>query len=156
MHITRYTDYSLRVLIYLGLKRHELVTIKEIADCYRISKNHLVKVVYELNRRGYIETIRGKGGGIRLRVRPDALPLGDFVRETEQDLALVECFAATDACRISRPCRLKGVLRDALEAFFDHLNQYTLADLIEPEQDLGLALGIRPFARSYHVSDKRN
>ena len=147
MRITRYTDYSLRVLIYLGVKGEELVTIQEIADCYRISRNHLMKVVYDLNQRGYIETLRGKGGGMRLRARPEDLRLGDLIRAVEQDLTLVECFGDHNQCRITPACTLKGVLAEALDAFFDSLNRYTLADLLKPGKELGTLLGIEPGAK---------
>lgn len=136
MHLTLYTDYSLRVLMYLGLKGEQLSTIREIADRYGISKNHLMKVVNELHRRGYIDTLRGKGGGIRLRRPPESLRLGDIIRETEQDLALVECFASGNTCRITPACTLKGALAEAMGAFFETLNRYTLADLVAPEKEL--------------------
>lgn len=130
MHITRYTDYSLRVLMYLALKGEELSTIREIADSYAISKNHLMKVVQELNIKGYITAIRGKNGGLRLRLRPEQINLGRLVRDTEQDLALVECFSEGDSCVITPACELKRVFAEGLEAFFKVLDSYTLADLV--------------------------
>lgn len=129
MHITRYTDYSLRVLMYLGLKSGELATIKEIADAYGISKNHLMKVVQDLNIKGYLTATRGKSGGICLTRSPESINLGTLVRDTEQDLDLVECFAGGD-CVITPACHLKRAFADALEAFFNVLDQYTLADLL--------------------------
>ena len=90
MHITRYTDYSLRVLIYLALQQERLVTIQQIADSYDISKNHLMKVVHQLTLKGYIESVRGKNGGLRLHRRPEDINIGVLVRETEQDMNLVE------------------------------------------------------------------
>src|SRR5690606_41629884 len=91
--ITRYTDYSVRVLIYLGVKNDgALAPIQEIADSYGISKNHLMKVVHDLQQRGYIDTIRGKHGGLRLRLPPEQINIGRVIRETEEDKALVECF----------------------------------------------------------------
>ena len=92
MHITRYTDFSLRVLIYLAVQGDRLSTIKEIAESYDISKNHLMKIVHQLNRKGYIETVRGKNGGMRLQMAPRDINIGILVRETEEDLNIVECF----------------------------------------------------------------
>lgn len=143
MRLTRYTDYCLRVLMYLGVKGDELATIKEIAERYDISKNHLMKVAYELNRLGYIETVRGKNGGMHLRLAPEQINLGQLVRDTESDLALVECFATGGHCSITPSCVLKQVLNEALEAFFTVLSQYTLSDLLVPRRDLGALLGVQ-------------
>ena len=122
--------------MYLALKGERLSTIQEIAERYGISKNHLMKVVNELHHRGHIDTLRGKGGGIRLRRDPGSLRLGDLVRESEQDLALVECFAGGNTCRIPPACTLKGALAEGMQAFFGALNRYTLADLVAPEKEL--------------------
>lgn len=130
MHITRFTDYSLRVLIYLAVQGDQLATIQEIAESYGISRNHLMKVVHQLNRKGYIETVRGKNGGMRLHMAPADINVGVLVRETEQDLNMVECFKSKDACRISPVCGLKGMFGEALEAFIKTLDQYTLEDVI--------------------------
>lgn len=134
MHVTRYTDYSLRVLIYLAVQGDQLATIQEIADSYGISKNHLMKVVHQLNKNGYIETVRGKNGGMRLHMAPADINVGVLVRETEQDLNLVECFSSKDACRISPVCGLKGMFGEALDAFLKVLDQYTLEDVIPQGQ----------------------
>lgn len=144
MRITRYTDYSVRVLIYLGVKGEGLATIQEIADSYSISKNHLMKVVHDLRQRGYIETIRGKNGGLRLHLAPDEINIGRLIRETEEDKALVECFGSENGCVITPFCDLKHVLAEAQEAFFQVLDSYTLTDLLKPQQRLGLqqALGL--------------
>jgi Rrf2 family transcriptional regulator, nitric oxide-sensitive transcriptional repressor len=133
MHITRYTDYSLRVLMYVALKGETLSTIREIADSYAISKNHLMKVVHELNLKGYLETVRGKNGGIRLGRPAGEINIGRLVRDTEQDLALVECFESGNCCVITPACGLKNVLAEALGAFFKVLDSYTLADLLPGE-----------------------
>ena len=117
MHITRYTDYSLRVLIYLAAEGDRLATIQEIADSYDISKNHLMKVVHQLNKKGYIETIRGKKGGMRLHMAPQDINIGILVRETEQDLSIVECFSSKNACKITPVCGLKSMFGEALKAF---------------------------------------
>lgn len=135
MHITRYTDYSLRVLIYLAARTDRLVTIQEIADSYGISRNHLMKVVHQLNRSGYIETIRGKKGGMRLYMAPADINIGALVRETEQGLNLVECFSPGNSCTITPVCGLKTMFSEALDAFFQVLDRYTLADVIrEPHK----------------------
>jgi len=133
MHITRYTDYSLRVLIYLAVQGDELATIQEIADSYDISKNHLMKVVHQLNKKGYIETVRGKKGGMRLQMAPENINIGILVRETEQDLSVVECFSSKNACRITPVCGMKSMFGEALKAFLETLDRYTLADVI-PDQ----------------------
>ena len=133
MHITRYTDYSLRVLIYLAVQGDELATIQQIADSYEISKNHLMKVVHQLNKKGYIETVRGKKGGMRLQMAPGDINVGTLVRETEQDLSVVECFASGDACRITPVCGLKSMFGEALAAFLEVLDRYTLADIIHDQ-----------------------
>ena len=133
MHITRYTDYSLRVLVYLAVQGEELATIQQIADSYEISKNHLMKVVHQLNKKGYIETVRGKKGGMRLQMAPGDINVGTLVRETEQDLSVVECFASGDACRITPVCGLKSMFGEALAAFLEVLDRYTLADIIHDQ-----------------------
>lgn len=138
MRITRYTDYSVRVLIFLGLKGEARSTIQEIAESYGISRNHLMKVVHDLQLRGYIDTIRGKNGGVRLRLEPEQINIGRLIRETEEDKALVECFGADNACAITPFCDLKHVLAQAQEAFFAVLDGYTLADLLRPERRQGL------------------
>lgn len=130
MHITRYTDYSMRVLIYLSVQGDRLTTIQEIADSYEISKNHLMKVVHQLNKMGYIETVRGKKGGMRLLMAPADINVGVLVRETEQDLNMVECFSSKNACKITPVCGMKPMFEEALGAFLAALDKYTLADII--------------------------
>lgn len=130
MHITRFTDYSLRVLVYLAVQGDRLATIQEIAESYDISRNHLMKIVHQLNKNGYIETVRGKNGGMRLHRAPADINIGILVRETEQDLNMVECFSSKDACRISPVCGLKGIFGEGLDAFFKTLDQYTLEDVM--------------------------
>ena len=137
MRLTTFTDYCLRVLMYVGIRNGELATIDEIAGCYGISRNHLMKVVYRLGQLGYVETLRGKGGGIRLALDPAAINLGALVRETEDELALVECLQASPgSCRILSACVLKGALGEALDAFLAVLDGYTLADLLAPRRRL--------------------
>lgn len=134
MYITRYTDYSLRVLMYVALKGNEISTIGEVADSYDISKNHLMKVVHELHSKGYLIALRGKNGGLRLNGRAEDINIGSLVRDTEQNLALVACFPGGEGCIIAPACQLKTVFAEALEAFFKVLDQYTLADLLPKQQ----------------------
>lgn len=138
MQLTRYTDYSLRVLIYVGLRGDKISTIREIADAYGISKNHLMKVVQQLHIRGYIVAARGKMGGIRLNGSPKDLNIGKLIREMEPTLALVECFSGQKNCVLTPACRLKEMLREAMESFFDTLEGYTLADALRQEDKTGL------------------
>ena len=134
MRITGYTDYSIRVLMYVTAQGDRLATIQEIADRYGISKNHLMKVVHQLTRKGYLESIRGKKGGIRLKPAPSDINLGILVREMEPDLNLVECFGPDNTCVIAPICSLKGVLNEALQSFLATLDQYTLADITPSNQ----------------------
>ena len=146
MRLTMYTDFSLRVLIFLGAKEQgELSTVQEISDTYSISKNHLTKVVHELGKMGLIETIRGRGGGIRLKEDPENINIGELVRKTEDDFHLVECFnPESNGCILSSSCRLKGVLYEALTAYFKVLDNYTIADFIINKDELHAILFNRP------------
>jgi Rrf2 family transcriptional regulator, nitric oxide-sensitive transcriptional repressor len=138
MRLTNYTDYSLRVLIYLAIKpKGELGTIKEIAEIYGISKNHLMKIIHQLGKLGFIETIRGRHGGIRLAKEPKDINIGEVVLKTEEDFYIVECFNKDkNYCVITPSCQLKHVLFDAYQAFIDVLKNYTLEDLIQNQNDL--------------------
>jgi len=129
MQLTFYSDYSLRVLIYLSQCNKEISTITEIAEFYQISKNHLVKVVHQLTKMGYLISIQGKGGGIKLAKDPANIIIGDVIRKTEPNFTLVECFdKKTNHCVITDVCKLKGLLNQGLSAFFAVLDQYTLLD----------------------------
>lgn len=131
MQLTHYTDYSLRVLVYLSLKTKKAVTISEIADYYKISRNHLVKIVNNLANLGYITTIRGKGGGMHLAMPAEDINIGEVVRNVEPNFNIVECFAEdNNSCRIEPVCKLKRVLKSATETFLVELEQYTLKDII--------------------------
>jgi Rrf2 family transcriptional regulator, nitric oxide-sensitive transcriptional repressor len=130
MRLTMYTDYSLRVLLYLASREDEAATISELADFYKISRNHLVKVVHNLGLNGYILTTRGRHGGIKLARPAKEIPIGEVVRSTEPDFDLLECFnPATDQCVITRSCSLKSVLFNAQSTFLGVLDEYTLADI---------------------------
>lgn len=142
MRLTTFTDYSLRVLVYLGLQENRLATIADIATAYDISKNHLMKVVHFLGQQGYIETQRGKSGGLRLAHRPEDINLGKLVRDTEANTILLECFEPeTSECRIEPVCALRGILNRALRAFFEVLDEYTLADALRNRVQLAQILG---------------
>jgi Rrf2 family nitric oxide-sensitive transcriptional repressor len=131
VQLTRYSDYSLRVLIYLALAPERLATIEEIARSYDISRAHLMKVVHQLGLRGYVETVRGRRGGLRLARAPEEIRVGDVVRSSEGSFDLVECFdPASSRCAIQQACGLRSVLGEALGAFLAVLDGYTLADLV--------------------------
>ncbi|MDF1623122.1 MAG: Rrf2 family transcriptional regulator [Pseudohongiella nitratireducens] len=131
MQLTRFTDYSLRVLMYLAIHHERRCTVKEIAGFYGVSQNHLVKVVHNLAQLGYIESSKGKGGGIRLLKAPEQMNLKDLVLELEPSLTLVECFDdTTNTCRIAGNCGLKGILQQAMNAMINHLGDYTVADTL--------------------------
>ena len=136
MRLTRFTDYSLRVLIYLGLQQNQLVTIRRISNTYGISRNHLMKVVSGLTRMGYLKAQRGPGGGIRLARPPEQINLAEVIKDTEEDLVMVECFDGEGNCAITPVCNLQYIISEALGAFFRTLKVYTLKDLIEPQKDL--------------------
>jgi len=137
MQFTHFTDYSLRTLIYLGALQSRLVTISEVADNYGISQSHLTKVVHQLANRGYVQTMRGKGGGMRLARLPQLINIGDVVRDMEENINLVECFnAKNQSCPLLPACTLKSVLAEARKNFFDTLDRYTLADLLTNQSSL--------------------
>jgi Rrf2 family nitric oxide-sensitive transcriptional repressor len=141
MRLTAFSDYTLRVLMYLALNRSHLVTIPEIAGAYGISGNHLMKVVHQLARAGVLESVRGKGGGIRLARPPEDIRLGAIVRASEGNAPIVECLSADGgACRIAPVCRLSGILVRAFDALYDALDEYTLADLVDNRAELSRVL----------------
>jgi len=133
VRLTLYTDYSLRVLLYLAAKPDETVTITEVAEYYDISRNHLVKVVHSLGINGFISTSRGKNGGIRLALPADEILLSDVIKKTEPDMDLLDCFnPKTDNCVMTRTCRLKMILYESRAAFMAVFKQNTLADAAKP------------------------
>ena len=137
MRLTVYTDFSLRVLMYVALHPERRPTIPEIASSYGISKNHVMKVGHQLGVAGYIETVRGQSGGMRLARSADAINLGEVVRRTEPDLALVPCFEPIkSACMITPACKLRRALHEARAAFLAILDSYSLGDLIDNREVL--------------------
>lgn len=131
MQLTIFTDYGLRSLMYVAAHPSRRCSVREIAEHYGISRNHLVKVVHRLSQLGYISSSKGKGGGITLARPAEQLQLGDLVRELEPNMQLVECFNKdTNTCRIISGCRLKHYLMDANTAFIASLNRHSLADAV--------------------------
>ncbi len=141
VRLTTYTDYSLRVLMRLALRPQELTTIAEIAQVYDVSEHHLMKVVHQLGRSGYVETLRGRGGGLRLAKTAAQINVGDVVRRMEPDFDLAACFN-TEGCRIEAACVLARALARARTAFMQVLDGYTIADLVQKPRQLGALLGI--------------
>lgn len=132
MRLTLHTDYALRILMHLALAPGRLVTISEVAASFSISRNHLVKVAHELGQAGFVETMRGRGGGLRLARPPEEIAIGDVVRAMEEDFRIVECFDRdANSCCIAPACRLKRLLKEALDAWAAVLDGATLADLVE-------------------------
>lgn len=143
MQITSFSDYALRTLIHIGLKQGERATISEIAQAYDISRNHLMKIVTRLAATGYVESIRGKHGGLLLKQAPEDMTIGQILRDMEPDMALVECFRSDCQCRIQPACRLTHMLDEALAAFMRVLDGYTLADALAPRTELANLLNLR-------------
>jgi Rrf2 family nitric oxide-sensitive transcriptional repressor len=143
MRLTVYTDYSLRLLMFVAVKDDGLATISEVAEAYGISKNHLMKVAHQLGVAGYIETVRGRSGGLRLAKPAASIGLGDIVRRTEQDMMLVPCFdPGNGGCVINSCCGLRQALARATQSFFEVLDGYSLADLVKPRTALRNLLSI--------------
>lgn len=144
MKLTDYTDYSLRVLIYAAVHPNESVTIQQISDTFGISRNHLVKIVQNLGQKGFLLTMRGRSGGIRLARAPIEINLKEIVCATEPDFGIVECFRDGNRCVITRTCGLRGILHQALQAYLDVLDSYSLQDLVEKPTAINrsLSLGI--------------
>jgi Rrf2 family transcriptional regulator, nitric oxide-sensitive transcriptional repressor len=140
VELTYYTDYALRVLIYAGVRGDRLCLISEIAERYGISRNHLMKVVHGLARGGFIQTLRGKGGGLTLARPPEEISLGAVVRHMEGPFRLVECFRTGNECVITGPCSLPKILEDASRAFLEVLDAHTLADLLTHRRQLAKRL----------------
>jgi Rrf2 family transcriptional regulator, nitric oxide-sensitive transcriptional repressor len=145
MQLTYYSDYSMRVLMYLAIRCDRIANISEIAERYGISRNHLVKVVHNLSRGGFIKTYRGKGGGIELARDPGRINIGEVVRYTEGPLKPVECFdVERNRCVIANVCGLAEVIAEACDSFFTTLDRYTLADLVKRRERLSKVLAPGP------------
>lgn len=131
MQITSYTDYALRVLLYLAMSPNKQSNITEIADFYNISRNHLVKIVHQLGGKGFVKTTRGKGGGLTLQRPPEMIRIGDVVRSMEKHFNWVECFdPAQQSCRLLPGCGLKHLLAEAGNAYLQVLDATTLEDVL--------------------------
>jgi len=139
--LNAFTDYSLRVLIYVGLRRGERVSVAEVAAAYGISRNHVVKVVRRLQELGALATFRGRSGGIELGMAPDRIAVGQLVAELES-MDLVECFLPQGDCALDGCCALRRALEEARRAFLAALDRYTLADLLRPKAKLRAALAL--------------
>jgi Rrf2 family transcriptional regulator, nitric oxide-sensitive transcriptional repressor len=147
MRLTLHTDYALRVLMYVGVKRDGVSTIPEIVERFDISKGHVMKVVHHLAQKGYLETIRGKRGGMRLARKPEQINVGAVVRDMEEELGVLGCLQGRKGyCRIEECCLLRSALRDATNAFLATLDRYTLQDLVKP----------RPLASLLELDKVRN
>ena len=131
MQLTLHADYSLRVLLYLAENPERLVSTEEISEAYGISRHHLVRVVQTLHEHSFVKVSAGRNGGAMLARTPAEINIGQVVRKTEPNFRVVECFdLEANTCPIVAVCKLRGVLADALEAFFNVLDAYTLADLV--------------------------
>ncbi len=140
MQLTLFTDYGLRSLMYMTAHQDRLSSVREIAEHYDISRNHLVKVVHKLAQLGYVESSKGKGGGIRLAQDPETLKLGDLIKQLEP-MNMVECFdSKTNTCRMISSCELKHYLAEASQSFITTMNKYTLADTVK---DRGFFLALQ-------------
>jgi Rrf2 family nitric oxide-sensitive transcriptional repressor len=144
MQLTKFSDYALRVLMYAHAAGDRRVTIEEMAASYRISRAHLMKVVNALTRAGYLTAVRGRSGGLTLARPAETIRLGEVIRSTEPDFALVECFATGNRCVITGCCRLPGVLSEALAAFLETLDRHTLADIALKPRDFRKVLAPVP------------
>jgi Rrf2 family transcriptional regulator, nitric oxide-sensitive transcriptional repressor len=136
MRLTQYTDYAMRVLLYLGARPDQMCSIAAIAAAYGVSQNHLMKVVSNLARAGFVHSARGRAGGIRLARPPAEINVGAVVRQMESDLNLVDC----SRCPIASACGLTCVLKEAVAAFLAVLDRYSLGDLLERRPGLATLL----------------
>ena len=140
MQLTLFTDYALRTLVFLALQPEQhLSTITEVADRFSISRNHVVKIVHQLGMKGYIDTIRGKHGGIRLARARAEINLGDLIADMENMSCLMDC--QREGCRLSPGCRFQSIMRKAMRAFMAVLAEFTLADLVRDEERMCDLLG---------------
>ncbi|MCF8058660.1 MAG: Rrf2 family transcriptional regulator [Bacteriovoracaceae bacterium] len=136
MRLSSFSDFSLRVLIYLALKQDELSTVAEISDKYHISKNHLVKVVHNLSNLGLIKSFKGKGGGLLLASKPVDINIGATLKLLESESVLIDCFNNEGNCVLEPSCKLKTILKEAQEEFYSQLSKYNLEDLVSNKRFL--------------------
>lgn len=132
MRLTMMTDYAMRLLMYVAQRPERLCTISEVAHAYQISETHLMKITHQLSLAGWLHTVRGKGGGMRIAAAPGEINLGAVVRSIEPDFLLVDCLAAESSCLLTGYCQLTAIVSGALQSFMQHLDRYTLADLLPP------------------------
>ena len=135
MRLALMTDYAVRLLIYVAQHPERRCHIAEVADAYRISETHLMKITHQLALAGWLETARGRGGGIRLARPPEQIRLGGVVRTMEPDFFIVECFSTGNTCSLKGGCQLTGIMDGALRRFMEHLDSHTLADVLPPAPD---------------------
>lgn len=141
MRLTNFSDYALRMLMYAAASSGRLITIEETSRVFNVSRTHLNKVANALTRSGYLKAIRGRSGGLVLGRQPEMIRIGDVVRLTEPDFALVECFATGNQCVLTRCCKLSGMFGEAMASFQNTLDRYTLADVtLMPEDFLSGSL----------------
>lgn len=138
MRLTQFTDFALRLLIYAAAHPDRLVTVEETATAYGISRTHLTKVANLLTQRAFLKSVRGRTGGLALARAPERIGLGEVVRATEPDFAIVECFGTGETCVLTPSCRLKGILGGALDAFLAEIDRYTLRDLVVDPARFGI------------------
>ena len=143
MQLTRQTDFGLRILVFLALENDRLVKLEQIATAHEISYSHLLKISHRLVEFGYIQTLRGRRGGVRLAQEPADIRVGDVIRDLEGQFALADCMETkANTCRIAPMCRIRSIYWEALEAFFDILSRYTIADLAKQRPELRAALAL--------------
>ena len=147
MRLTIMTDYALRLLMYVAQQPERLCTIAEVAAAYGISEAHLMKITHHLGQQGWLETVRGKGGGMRLAAAPADINVGEVVRSIEPDFYLVDCLTSDAACSLTGRCKLTAIMSGALQKLMQHLDNYTLADLLPTGARSGVAFA-RPTSRS--------
>ncbi len=137
MKLNAFTDYSLRVLIYLATKPEQRATIAQICAAFDVKANHMTKVVHHLGKCGWVATVRGKGGGLTLAMPAEAINVGQVVRDAEGAALPAECFQpGGSSCPIEGCCRLKSALAEAVQAFYDVLDGLTLADICQNRRQL--------------------
>lgn len=131
MYLSKFTDYSFRILIYLGNHQNQLFTVDELSDILNLSTHHLKKIIYKLAKNGYIVSLKGRNGGIKLMMNPKDINLGALLEITEDNLNILECFSLeTNTCNLVKSCKLKPIINDALESFKQKLGEYTLEDIL--------------------------